>query len=233
MKIDRIAAATGILLGTVSAVQATSLGFGQLGGSNTQVPVTYGSNATADGTGYVVSVGGTTPNIGLSWDVNWDIHTSTQFTPLEDTTAGGGSWDNEGGPRIGQLDIGTHSVTFSADAGFAFVLNSFDFAHTAETPGTTEWGLSLTAVSSSTVVWSDSVTFVNGQVNTMTPNFTGADGESYTLAFNRTSETYNSNGRHGIDNLSFSQVTAVPEPTTASLVGLAGLAWATLGRRKK
>jgi hypothetical protein len=232
MTVNRSILATGIVLAAATA-QATSIGFGQLGGNNTQVPTALGSNATADGNGYVVSIGGATPNIGLSWDVNWDIHTSSHFTALENQTEGGGSWDNEGNvPRIGQLDFGAHSVTFSADAGFAFVLNSFDFAHTAETPGTTEWGLTLTAVSSSAVVWSDSVTFVNGQVNTFAPNFTGTDGESYTLAFNRASETYNANGRHGIDNLNFSQVVAVPEPTAASLVALAGLAWAARGRRR-
>jgi hypothetical protein len=58
----------------------------------------------------------------------------------------------------------------------------------------------------------------------------GDAGESYLLTFNRTSETYGSNGRHGIDNFSFSQI-AVPEPSTAGLLGLAGLV--TLMRRRR
>jgi len=231
MKTHRFILASGILLAGLTHSQATTLGFGQLGGNNATVPANFGSFATTDGNGYVVS-GGTTPNVGLTWDSGWDIHTSNFFAPLEDTTVGGGAWDNEGGvPRIAQLDFGNHTINFTVDDGFALQLDSFDFGHTAETPGNTSWDLTLTAVSSSTVVWSQSVSFVNGQVFTITPNFTGVLGEDYLLTFNRTSETYNfSNGRHGIDNLTFYQV--IPEPTTATLLGLAGLAVFARSRRK-
>ncbi|MCW5555826.1 MAG: PEP-CTERM sorting domain-containing protein [Verrucomicrobiae bacterium] len=233
MKLHRFIITLGMLLGGMTAGQATELGFGQLGGSNTTVPGNYGSHATADGNGYVVSLGGATPNIGLTWDANWDIHTSGFFTDLENQSIGGGAWDNEGDiPRIGQLDFGTHTIGFSADPDFALVLNSFDFGHTAETAGTTEWSLTLTAVSSSSIVWDESVTFVNGQVFTLTPDFTGDFGESYLLTFTRTSETYGSNGRHGIDNLNFSQI-AVPEPSTVALLGVAGLAVLVVARRRK
>ncbi|MGV3531658.1 MAG: PEP-CTERM sorting domain-containing protein, partial [Chthoniobacteraceae bacterium] len=70
------------------------------------------------------------------------------------------------------------------------------------------------------IVWEELVSFTGGQTWPITPNFTGQLGEDYTLAFNRVSETYNSNGRHGIDNLSFNQV---PEPSTAGLLGLAAV----------
>lgn len=216
-----------LLLGTANLAHATVIGFGQIGGNNTTVPASFGSAATADGNGFVVT-NGTTPNIGLTWDGGWDIHTSGFFSDLENLTAGGGDWDNEGSvPRIGQLDFGTHTIVFAADAGYALRLNSFDFAHTAETAGTTVWDVTL-ADALSNVVWQQEVTFVNGSAVTVSPDFTGALGESYTLTFNRTSETYGSNGRHGLDNLSFSQV---PEPGSAGLLGLAGLT--LLLRRRK
>lgn len=233
MKLRRFIITSGVLLTSLSVTRATTLGFGQLGGANTAVPANYGSNATLDGSGLVVSLGGATPNIGLVWDPNWDIHTSTFFIDLENQTVGGGDWDNEGGmPRIGQLDFGDHTIGFTVDPGFALVLNSFDFAHTSETAGTTSWSLTLTAVSSSTVVWSDTVTFENGQVFSLTPEFSGVNGEDYVLRFLRTSESYNSNGRHGIDNFSFSQI-AVPEPSSAGLLGLAGMALLARRLRRK
>ena len=212
-----------------STSQATILGFGQLGGSNATVPANYGSNATADANGLVVS-NGTTPNIALTWDAHWDIHTSGFFQPLENFTVGGGDWDNEGNTqRIGQLDFGTHTIEFTVDSGVKLVLNSFDFGHTAETAGTTMWDLTLTD-SGANVAWSQSVTFTNGSTQKITPNFTGLAGEDYILTFNRTSQTYNSDGRHGIDNLSFNQI-AVPEPTSATLVGLAALSLLVRRRR--
>lgn len=222
--------ALGVVLSLATVSQATVVGFGQLGGNNSTVPGDLASRAIADGNGYSVA-NGTTPNVVLSWDNEWDIHTHSNFTTLEDHTVGGGDWDNEGGvPRIGQLDSGTHSIGFAADPGYAVVLNSFDFAHTAETAGTTNWDVTLTDANSN-VVWSEAVEFEGGVTVTLTPNFTGALGASYTLAFNRTAETYGSNGRHGIDNLSFNQV-AVPEPASLALFGLAAMGVACAGRRR-
>jgi hypothetical protein len=228
----------GILLALAGVSHATVVGFGQLGGSNSTVPANLASNATADGNGFVVT-NGATPNIALTWDSDWDIHTSSRFDPLENTTVGGGDWDNEGNiARIGQLDFGLvngtenhpHTIAFAAAPGHAVVLNSFDFAHTDETAGTTNWDLTLTDSSANTV-WSQSVEFAGGKVSTITPNFTGGFGESYTLTFARTSETYSSNGRHGIDNLSFNEV-SVPEPTTLGLIGLGVLGLIARARKQ-
>lgn len=230
MKTHRLAIALGLLLSGFTAAHATNIGFGNLGGNNTTIPASLGSNATADGNGYVVS-NGTTPNIILVWDAAWDIHTSNFFLPLENQFVGGGPWDNEGNvPRIGQLDISTHTIDFFADEGFALVLNSFDFGQTAETLGTTQWDLTLTDALDA-VVWSQSVTFVDGQVYTISPNFTGEFGESYKLTFNRTSTGY-PDGRVGIDNLSFNQV-AVPEPGTIALLAAAGFGLIVVSRRRK
>lgn len=247
MTTSRYLTVLGLLLGSVTASQATIIGFGQLGGNNATVPVNLGSHAVADGNGYVVT-NGITPNISLTWDADWDIHTSTWFVDIEMTTDGGGAWDNDGpnAPRIGQLDFGSHKIAFGADAGYALVLLSFDFAHTNEQTQnnqgntyTTEWRVSLTD-STASVVWGQDVTFTNGQVHTLTPNFVGIPGEGYTLSFERRSEggingagasvTYNSNGRHAIDNLSFVQQ-PVPEPGAITLLGLAGAAF--VRRRRK
>jgi len=229
MKKHYLIASTGILLGSLTIAQATQIGFGQLGGNNVNLPSSLGSNATVDGLGYVVSIGGATPNISLTWDSNWDIHTSSYFDPLENQTVGGGAWDNEGGvARIGQLDLGFHTIRFSVDPGYALLLSSFDFGHTAETAGTTKWTLSLTD-SSATTVWQQLVVFEGGQVHTITPNFAGELGESYTLNFFRTEQSYGSDGRHGIDNLTFSQI--VPEPSVAAMTGIAWLGF--LVRRRK
>ncbi len=215
-------------LGAATLGQATIIGFGQLGGNNTTVPGALGSNAMADGNGFVVS-NGTTPNIALTWDAAWDIHTSPQFNTLENLTAGGGAWDNEGSiPRIAQLDTPNHTINFAADTGFALVLNSFDFGHTPETAGTSVWDIRLRD-SGMNVVWSSlGLTLPNTSV-TLSPNFTGALGEDYSLSFNRVSQTYAAEGRHGLDNLSFNQ--AVPEPTGVAFLGLAGLA--LLARRRR
>ncbi|MFI4861230.1 MAG: PEP-CTERM sorting domain-containing protein, partial [Phycisphaerales bacterium JB063] len=222
------AGAMGLLLAVAPASHATILGFGQIGGSNTAIQTNYGSNATADNFGVVVS-NGTTPNITLTWDANWDIHQSGHFAELEDHTVGGGDWDNEGnGPRIAQLDGNLHTLDFAADAGFALVLNSFDFGNTEENITVSTWDLTLTDASSN-VVWSQTVVLDNNatDVVTVTPNFTGALGASYTLTFEGISGGAGDGtpllGRHGVDNLSFGQ-TDVPEPGSLALLGLGGLA---------
>ncbi|HMO15150.1 MAG TPA: PEP-CTERM sorting domain-containing protein [Pirellulaceae bacterium] len=228
------------LVAFCSSIQAqtTTIGFGQLGPSNTTVPVNLGSNATVDGNGFIVSGGGT-PGIALTWDHGrpsneWDIHTSNFFAPLENQTVGGGAWDNEGGiPRVGQLDFGLHTILFSADVDAALRLNSFDFAHTGETAtGTTAWLLTLTDESLNTV-WSQNVNFSNtlgGDVFTIAPNFTGLLGQDYLLTFERISQSYASNGRHAIDNLSFSQV---PEPSSIYLFGLMAIGMVCRRSRRK
>lgn len=220
----------GILFGAASLSSATVLGFGQIGGTNATISSTYGSNATADGNGFVVT-NGATPDISLTWDSVWQVHTSVHFANLENLTVGGGAWDNEGNTqRIGQLDSGNQSIVFSSGPGYALVLNSFDFGHTGETtPNTSNWTFTLTN-SSLNVVWTATQEFVAGSQVTISPNFTGTDGETYTLSFFRNSESYDSNGRHGIDNLSFNQV-AIPEPSAAALMGIAGLA--LIARRRK
>lgn len=219
-----------MLSGGASLSSATIIGFGQLGGSNTPVPADLASRAVADGNGFVVS-NGATPNITLTWDADWDIHTSPFFDPLESHTVGGGAWDNEGNvPRIAQLDTSMHTIDFSADPGYVFILESFDFGHTAETPALAEWNLTLTD-SNAVVVWSQVVQLDSSNpataTTTITPGFVGNPGETYRLTFDGV--TVPNAGRHGIDNLSFVQ-RAVPEPGSAALIGLAA---APLLRRRR
>ena len=221
-----------VTISLASTSHATVVGFGQLGGSNTTVPGSLASNATVDGNGFTVS-NGTTANIALTWSSNWDIHTSNFFTATEQKTVGGGDWDlDSGNAKIGQLDGGNHTIAFAVDSGFKLVLNSFDFGHTDETAGTTAWDIVLTD-SNAGVAWSTSLVMDNSvpadTTVTVDPNFTGVDGEDYTLTFNRTSQSYSSNGRHALDNLSFNQA-AVPEPGSLALLGLGGL---LIARRRR
>lgn len=236
MKTKAISIPLGLLAGLATTGHATIIGFGQLGGNNIDID-TLGSNAAAAASGLVVT-NGATPNISLTWEavgaIDWETHSSANFAGIEGLTVGGGDWDNEGSiPRIAQLDGGNHTITFTVDSGYALVLNSFDFGHSPETSGDSTWDLTLSD-SGNNVVWSSLALNLNNQNSsgsqTISPGYTGADGETYTLEFDRTAESYNSDGRHALDNLSFNQIT-VPEPSSAALLGLGGLAL-ILRRRK-
>jgi len=69
----------GSLIWMADLSPATIIGCGQSDSLNTTVSASLGSNALANGNGFVVT-NGTTPNISVTWDAQWDIHTSTFFT---------------------------------------------------------------------------------------------------------------------------------------------------------
>ena len=236
MKIHSLLCTLGILLGGMTVGNSTTVGFAQIGGSNAGVPRNLASNATEDGNGFTVA-DGITPNITVYWDSrkgpnDWQVHHSNFFNELENLVVGA-IWDKDSdAPSIGQLDYGEADILFMPDQGFAVTINSFDFAHTSETEGTTIWEVSIQD-SLGVNAWFQSITFTNGQAFTIAPNFVGAIDEAYTLVFHRVSETYGSNGRHGIDNLSFGQITtAIPEPGTIAL-GLVGAGMLLALRRRK
>lgn len=222
-QILKTAGTAGLVL-TAAAANASIIGFANSAGNNTTVPANLGAYATVDMDGVTVS-NGATPNIGVTFDGGWDYHHSDNFDVVENHTMGG-AFDSDGGPDIAQTDNAFHTIDFTADAGYAFVLNSFDFGLSRETLGSeTDWTFTLTDSSSNTV-WSESVTLVNGgsgDTRTITPGFTGVMGESYTLSFELTEERGGSfgAGRNALDNLSFSQV---PAPGALALLGMGGLA---------
>ena len=228
--------ALGVVLGATSMGNATIIGFANTAGSNAKVPASLGSYAAAEGYDFTVS-NGATPNIGVEFVFDdWDYHHSGHFAPIENLTMGG-AWDNDGtDPDIAQVEHNGAPIVFTADPGYALVLNSFDFGLSDETVGqTNDWTLSLTD-SSSAVVWSTSITLLNegsGDVRTIEPNFVGANGMAYTLTFDMTAEgdgqSYGT-GRNALDNVSFNQI-AVPEPTSVILIGLGVLGFVACRRR--
>jgi len=221
----RSVGAAALLLGLASASNATIIGFANSFGNNTTIAADLGSFATADIGGVTVS-NGATPNIGVAFDSGWDYHHSANFDVVEAHTAAG-AFDSDGDPDVAQTDFGHHTIGFSVDSGYAFILGSFDFGLSRETVGSeTDWTFTLTNSLNETV-WTQSVTLINGgsgDTRTIVPGFSGVDGEDYTLTFDLTAErggTFGA-GRNAVDNLSFGQ-RVVPAPAALALLGMGGL----------
>ncbi|YCM42580.1 hypothetical protein V2O64_14810 [Verrucomicrobiaceae bacterium 227] len=219
----------GILYCATGVAGATIIGFGGTQGSNASIDASneLWSHATGDVDGLTV-VNGATPNIAIAFDDQWDYHNIVHFTLVEEKTLDERPFDTIGtDPDIAQAD--GRDIAFTVDEGFALVLNSFDFGLSSETAdqGNT-WTISLTDSLGETV-WSETVIFSNvetsgaGDVKTITPNFTGLEGEDYNLHFNLDEElggTSYGGGRNAIDNLSFNQISAVPERPEVTQVEL-------------
>ncbi len=225
--------ASGIVMTSTATAATTIIGTGG-GATNSSVDQTYGDNATANVAGGISVTAGGTPNIGLTYGGGtWEYH------------AWSGAGANNGGDGVLQLqgtsNSVTHSITFTPDAGFAAVITGFNFIGDTNGAANTyqyDWQV-VDAVSGATLT---SGTTASWTTVTATAPFSGApavdvnytglvDGQALRLEMVQSAGFTGVGGNMAIDNLVFDQVTIVPEPSSAALLGLGGLAL-ILRRRK-
>lgn len=181
---------------------------------------TYGSYASSQNTSsnWTISAGidGTvgTPDVMLVWD-----------TGIYETYL---NWDGRG--NVVQLDSHTQNasttfnITFIPSGSVAVNLGSFDLDAWSGTPGgidvIADW--SLTNSDGTTVYSSGTFTKpgASGGRSTFTTGYTGAIGESLVL---RITQIQGDGAYLALDNLTYDQVSAVPEPSTMAflLIGVA------------
>jgi hypothetical protein len=192
---------------------------------------TYGSYASALNTSsnWTISQGISgivgTPDIELIWD-----------TGIYETYL---NWDGRG--NVVQLDSHTQNAStvfniYLLPSGSAAVsLESFDLDAWSGTPGgidiVADWSLTNldgTAVYSSGVFTKPGV---SGGRSTLTTNYTGAIGEGLVLRINQ----IQGDGAYlALDNLTYDQVSAVPEPSTMAFLMISlAVAVSIVGRRRR
>jgi hypothetical protein len=214
MKPHRTLLPLALLFGAASFSHATVIGFGQVGGSNTNIENLsatgttsvntrdYGSYAAADGRGFVVS-NGATPNIGVSWNASgalgseWDVHTSGNFAAIENLTAGGGAWDNgdftgtNTGARVAQLDYGGNSGSNPNDAmtlGQTITFSVNDPAYAFRLNSFDFGHNGEQAGTTETTSWTLSLTRVSNSSIVWSQDVTFVDFQAFTVAPNYTGE---------------------------------------------
>lgn len=218
---------------TAHATAATVITNNGRTSDNVDIPQTFGDNITTATADISVSlgVGGFigTPNIDLGWSStggsggqtnNWQHHRATGGTP----SPGGGALQMDGGV-VGS----TYSVTFTPQAGYGVVLNSFSFVNdTTSNNVNYYYTVSIIDVTASNPILTTNVSF-NPSVSNTVPlatvnlNTTGAIGNTLRLQLQRTAGAGTAGAGNDIyiDNLSFDQV---PEPSVALLGGMGALA---------
>lgn len=191
-------------------------GLGNSGG----IPDAYGDNLT------------TTPNIDLTWNTAGN----------EGSTDGWDSyinWDGRG--EVAQTDYGQSSplsVFLTPDAGFGAYVVSFDLDEfVGGGDSVVDWSVLSAGETLFSGTWDDFSDAVGGDGgrSTVVTGMTAADalnngGEvvevRLTLASGATSY-------QAMDNFTFGQVTAIPEPGTLGLLAIAGIGALTMRRRSQ
>ena len=225
------------------------------GPSNGAIPQGFGDRVTSSSSGNYNNAfsvtGGGTPHIELAWsaidNVNgsvtrWEFHNWDHSV-----TADGGVLQLNGSDgatgTVGDEDPfvtnDVHQITFTPDAGYATIINGFNFI--GDTNGDTyqyNWRVlenQHVVASGQTDPWSTDHTQVGRPTWDGAPNvninYEGGLGSELILEIAQSIGSTGNGVNIAIDNLSFSQAQAVPEPSSAALLGLGGLA--LLLRRRK
>lgn len=195
----------------LSARAEVTLDFEDFGSTNQIVPDTYGDNLPG------------APNIDLTWNTDgWQTYQN---------------WD--GRSTVVQMDYDTVgspilSLDLQADSGFGVYVREFELDEWAGGGDTVvNWSLISGGSTLYSGVW-DEFSNANGGNGGRTLIATGMDSSSAVfdtlqLQFELVSgdTTY-----VAMDNLTFGQVTAVPEPSSALVLALGGLGAAVMRRRR-
>lgn len=191
---------------------------------------TYGSNASADDLNWTVAPGSAgitgTPDISLLWSTGF-YQTYT-------------NWDGRG--NVVQLDSVTPAspspifqILFTPTEAFSVELVSFDLDAWSGAPGNVdlivEWTLSNADFSEIYLTGQFTEPAAAGGRQTIDLNYAGAGGEGLLLTFQ---QIQGDGAWLALDNVTFDQVHAVPEPSTAAglTIGLAA-AVSLVGRRRR
>ncbi|MBX3110390.1 MAG: PEP-CTERM sorting domain-containing protein [Fimbriimonadaceae bacterium] len=214
------------LVALACASQATILTFGDLTdtagaplGNYGPIDTAYGDNvtATSDAVGSYGMGTGWTPNVTTSYETldGALLHYSDQLL----------HWDLNYGDlehiAFAEVGNGTARVILTADAGWSVRLESFDLAGWPNA----DHALSFLRVldGSYNTVWDSGATVAHGAGPTHDHYAPDIVGQTLIIEWGQ-------NWNIGIDNISFSQTDAVPEPATMAVLGLGALA---LKRRRR
>lgn len=225
-----IAAATAPL-GAMTTIVADVPGTGVNGGTNSNIPNTFGDNVSATAAGIFTAAAGQdgtvgTPQVDLGWSRSgttagssaWQFHSATAATPA----VGGGALQMDG-----STEGSTYSITFTPAAGTSAILNSFNFANdsgSAGAPANVDYNYTVNVVdvTSGNVLYTTNVAFNPSIQNTTALSKVslggtiGGAGKTLRVDFVRTATvgTAGSSIDIYIDNLSFDQMVITTPPAT-------------------
>lgn len=210
-KLFRLALTGTAGLAFAQSVEAVTLLGGTGQSNNSLIPANHGSNAVG------------TPDITLNWATtpggNWQAYNS---------------WPNAGtGGQAYQVDGNfngtiTFTIAFTPTASYAVLLTSLTLNDWTGA-GSTTLNWSVTGSTSGVLASGTGLVVADATFPTLNVNQQGVGGETLTLAITPTS---GAGSYFAIDNISFDQVTAVPEPAGAVLAA-GGLGALALRRRRR
>jgi hypothetical protein len=208
-----LAALAGLAIAT--SANATVMTFEDLG-TSVAIPDTFGDNIAAAETGISVS-NGTTPNIDLTWDGSWSFYNDATWSAAYLSGYGVGN---------------KHDLQFTPDAGFGVLVDSFvfdDYANYGNPTNKFNWFLYEDS-DVGALIASGTETTADGDNLTVNTGMATAYAGTVLLRIEEHSDGVGGTWDQALDDISFTQQ-AIPEPSSAALLGLGGLAL-ILRRRK-